>query len=96
MLNTFFHFKSSVSKVKNITDTKVIPATSKIKIVREGLILIFLNEYVGILLINNNEIIIVRMGVINSKSIIFLNSDNSFISGIKIRIAPIGDGIPSK
>ena len=45
---------------------------------------------------HNKETKIVSPGVIIFKSMKLLNSDNSFISGIKISIAPIGDGIPSK
>ena len=49
------------SKVKNINPANEIPITNKMKIVNLGLILILLNEKVGILLINKIEIKIVKM-----------------------------------
>ena len=53
---------SKVSKVKNIKVTKDIPIPKSMKIVKAGLILIFLNEYVGTLLIKSTAIIKVYIG----------------------------------
>ena len=87
---------NNVSKVKNIKVTNEIPTPNKIKIVYDGLILIFLKEYVGILLISRKAINKVISGENFFKSKIILKSDNWTTNGDKIRIAPIGDGIPSK
>ena len=53
---------NNVSKVKNIKVTKDIPIPKSIKTVKAGLILIFLNEYVGTLLIKSTAIIKVNKG----------------------------------
>ena len=87
---------NKVSKVKNIKVTKEIPTPNKIKIVYDGLILIFLKEYVGILLISKKAINNVISGENFFKSKIILKSDNCTTNGDKISIAPIGDGTPSK
>ena len=53
---------NKVSKVKNINVTKATPIPKRIKTVKAGFILIFLNEYVGTLLINNTAINNVNKG----------------------------------
>ena len=68
---------NNVSNVKNIKDTNDIPIASKIKIVLSDGIEIFLNEYVGILLIKANATTNVRYGTIILTSKNWFNSDNS-------------------
>ena len=84
------------SKVKNINPANEIPIINKMKIVNLGLILILLNEKVGILLINKMEIKIVKNGTKGLKSKKLLKFDKLRIKGIKIKTPPRGDGIPSK
>ena len=57
---------------------------------------IFFKEKVGNLPINKIDTINIRYGAINFRLIICFKSDSSCIKGNKIKIAPIGDGIPSK
>ena len=87
---------NNVSKVKNIKVTKEMPTPNKINIVYDGLILIFLKEYVGILLISKKATnnVISGENLLMSKNI--LKSDNCATKGDKISIAPNGDGTPSK
>ena len=73
-----------------------IPIPNNIKTVTLGWIEIFLNEKVGILLIKSKAINTVRYGAIELRSKDMLKFDSSKIRGVKIKIAPIGDGIPSK
>ena len=82
--------------MKNIIQINEIPIPNNMKTVTLGWIEIFLNEKVGILLIKSKAINIVRYGAIKLRSIDILKFDNSKIRGVKIKIAPIGDGIPSK
>ena len=57
------HNINRVLNVKKIRETKVIQKLNKIKIVNFDYIEIFFNEKVGILLIRENAISIVRYGV---------------------------------
>ena len=82
--------------MKNIIQINEIPIPNNMKTVTLGWIEIFLNEKVGILLIKSKAINIVRYGAIKLRSIDILKFDNSKIRRVKIKIAPIGDGIPSK
>ena len=66
----------------------------RIKTVNVGFILIFLNEYVGTLLINRIDTATIKYGVIIAKFKNFVKSDNSNIIGKRIKHPPAGDGMP--
>ena len=79
----------------NAPKNKTIPNSKKI-VVLLG-ITIFLNEYVGNLLINNNDVVIKNIGT--TKSYLILTKSNSLkliINGVKTKIPPAGEGTPSK